>query len=220
MEVALPFAQVRADEDQPLLRIILVCLFVAASMLVPACIEVAGRGVQSMRRFLARSGLWRRPTSQCEQQAAWDASFREDPCPQCGEGADACECRWPFCRHPLRDYPGWLLEEKLRLALTHPAPEIRMLAAEWLGESGDASALSAFRGRLATEADPRVLVEIICAAARIGGNDAKRLIASLKAHRSATVCDVANRCWEMVAVEKDRRDTGEDTASRISPPAY
>ena len=210
MEVTLPFARMGADDDQPMLRLITICFFMAGILLIPAGIEAARRGGQAVRTFFAAGGVRRRSGCPCRDQAAWDPSCREHHCPLCGEDADACKCQWPFCQHPSLDVHGLPLDEKLHLALTHPARENRMLAIELLGELRNPSALVAFRKLLATERDPHAVVEVARATARIGGDEATRILAGLKSHESAMVREVAGRLWGETVDEGRRRETGLD----------
>jgi len=198
VDISLPLARMGADDDQPMLRLIIDCFVMAAILLVPAWIEAAWRGRRAIRRLFAAGGVRRRQGSPREQEAAWDGARWGHHCPVCSEDTGACECRWPFCQHPLHDYHGLPFDEKLRLALDHPSPENRMMAAEWLGESGDPTALSAFQDRLATESDPRVVVEIALATARIGGQGAATILAGLRSHRSPMVRDVVGRLWDEI----------------------
>jgi HEAT repeat protein len=81
------------------------------------------------------------------------------------------------------------------------------LAIELLGDSGVPSALAALRERLATERDPRVVVEIARATARIGGEQAMMILSGLKSHRSTLVREAVSDFCEEAVDEGCRRVT-------------
>ena len=172
VEFTLPLAHMGADDDRPMLRLITVCFIMAGILLIPAGIETvraeaAPSGGSSPR---GASGGDRGPCVANRLQGI--PSFRNVAAWRAARIPAPAQCQWPFCEHPSLDFHGWPPDEKLRLALTHPVRENRMLAIELLGESADPSALSAFREPLATESDPHILVEIARAVARIGGDEA------------------------------------------------
>jgi hypothetical protein len=217
VEVTSPFPHIGADGDSPVLTLIVVSFVMAAILLISAGAGAVRRGALAIRDCVAAMCIRRRLSSAWD----WDAARTAFPCghhrPVCGEDHSACACEWPFCQHPLQDYHGLPLKEKLRLTLSHPEPENRMLAAEWLGELGG---LSALRERVAKESDPRVVIEVARAAARIGGDEAKKLLTSLKSHQSATVREVAGRLCEDSDLQEARRRGAEDLSPRNDRMAF
>jgi hypothetical protein len=205
VKASIPLVQMSTDDNQPMLRLIVDCLFWAGILLIPAGIDVARRGCRAVLRLLAPSGGRRRVQSECGQPAIWDSPHRAHRCLLGGEYLDACACQWPFCRRVGGDQDGWPIAEEFRLAGEHRVRESCTLANERLGDLTDSSALAAFRERLATEGDLHVVVEIAHAVARIGGDEAAAILAGLKSHRSAVVRQVASRLGGEISGEGGRQ---------------
>jgi hypothetical protein len=217
VEVTSPFPHIGADGDHPVLTLIVVSFVMAAILLIPAGAAAVRRGALAIRDCFTAMCIRRRLSSAWDRDAARVDFPRGHHGPGCSEDHSACACEWSCCQHPLQDDHGLPLKEKIRLTLSHPEPENRMLAADWLGELGGFSAL---RERVAKESDPRVVIVVARAAARIGGDEAKKLLTSLKSHPSATVREVAGRLCEDSDLQEARRLGAEDLSPRDDRMAF
>ncbi len=88
-----------------------------------------------------------------------------------------------------------------------------MLAIELLEKAKGHSALDTLRGLVPGERDPRVVVEIALATARIGGDEAGAILFGLKSHGSAMVREIADRLWRETSDRELRRRADGGMAS-------
>ncbi len=113
-------------------------------------------------------------------------------CPNCWNEIEAGDTQCPYCLYSLDDYERLTYEEKLMLALEHPIRESRMMAIRLLGELRSRLAVPAFGAILQQEEDFYVIREIAQALARIGTEESRDLLRSLKHHRSALIRKLAS----------------------------
>ena len=195
MKTTIPLAQIAMGEDQVLTRLVAIPFLIALVLLAPAGIEVARRGCRALRRQLAVWSVQQRREPSFGKEPTENRSAQGTLCEQCREEIDVRACEWPFCHHALPDYSWLSFDEKLRLALTHPVGENRILAIELLEKEKGRSALATFRELVPGEKDPRVVAEIARATSRIGGDEARAILFGLKSHGSEMVREIADRLW-------------------------
>lgn len=105
-------------------------------------------------------------------------------CPDCWKEIDALATICPHCGYTILEYESLSYEVKLIRALRHPIRENRMMAIRLLGELRSKAALSSLAAILETEEDFYVIRVIIVALEKIGNEESRDMIRSLKTHKS------------------------------------
>ncbi len=104
-------------------------------------------------------------------------------CPKCWAEFEEERDRCPKCGFEFRDLS---YEDKLILALKHPILEFKINAIRTLGMIGSKRAVRVFERMVEEETVP-IILEIVEALARIGGDESRKLLERLTRHRSKLV---------------------------------
>ncbi len=108
-------------------------------------------------------------------------------CPKCWAEFDEDKEVCPRCGLKFKDLS---YEDKLIMALRHPVLDFKINAIRTLGRLGSKKAVKAFEKMVEEETIP-IILEIVEALAKIGGDESRKLLERLTKHRSKLVAKMA-----------------------------
>jgi hypothetical protein len=112
-------------------------------------------------------------------------------CPSCWETVEPDAKTCPHCHSDLSRFDQRELGAKLIGALRHPEPMTRQRAAFLLGERHERAAVAALGDLLRSSTEPFLVSEIATALGKIGGEEAKQLLAGALEHPAFVVREAA-----------------------------
>ena len=112
-------------------------------------------------------------------------------CPECWSTLQGTEITCPNCGFLLQKYNQLAFEEKLLVALHHPVPERRIMAAQILGNLHSQQAISEFENIIAVENDYFFLRAVLLAVAKIKHPRQMDILSSATRHPSSLVAHLA-----------------------------
>jgi HEAT repeat protein len=108
-------------------------------------------------------------------------------CPRCGTTRPPKEVICGYCGFDIRAFEEASYDEKLLVALFHPEPETSERAAFLLGVRKSPGAAHALERRYHDTGDAFLQRQVVAALDRIGGPEAKRVLADAATHYSMIV---------------------------------